>query len=334
MKLGLVYDLRDDYLALGFSEEETAEFDSRATIDALEGALGRLGWDVHRIGRGQELARRLVGGERFDLVFSIAEGLHGRSREAQVPALCEMFDQPYAFSDPLTMAVTLDKPVAKRIVRDSGIPTADFVILERATRDLPDIAFPAFLKPIAEGTGKGCGGRSKVSNKVELKREAARLIEKFHQPVIAESYLAGREFTVGIVGNGANAKVIGVMEIAVKPDADSGIYSYEIKENWEPFVTLALVDDAEAQLAGTRALAAYHALGCRDGARVDLKSDSQGSPQFLEVNPIAGLHPTHSDLPILTTKAGFSYDWLIGEITTSAIARYNLQTSAADIRAA
>lgn len=334
MKLGLVYDLRDDYLALGFSEEETAEFDSRATIDALEGALGRLGWDVHLVGRGQELARRLVSGERFDLVFSIAEGLHGRSREAQVPALCEMFDQPYAFSDPLTMAVTLDKPVAKRIVRDSGIPTADFVIIESAVRKMPDIAFPAFLKPIAEGTGKGCGGRSRVSNKVELKREAARLIAKFHQPVIAESYLAGREFTVGIVGNGTNAIVIGVMEIAVKPDADSGIYSYEIKENWEPFVTLTMVDDAEAQLAGTRAMAAYHALGCRDAARVDLKSDAHGSPQFLEVNPIAGLHPTHSDLPILTTKAGFNYDWLIGEIIASASARYGLSLPAIGVRAA
>lgn len=334
MKLGLVYDLRDDYLTLGYSEEETAEFDSRATIDALSEALGRLGWDVHRVGRGQELARRLAGGERFDLVFSIAEGLHGRSREAQVPALCEMFDQPYAFSDPLTMAVTLDKPVAKRIVRDSGIPTADFVILETAAKKMPEIAFPAFLKPIAEGTGKGCGGRSKVSNKTELKREAARLIEKFRQPVIAESFLAGREFTVGIVGSGAGARVIAVMEIAVKPDADSGIYSYEIKENWEPFVTLSIVDDAEARLAGTRALAAYHALGCRDAARVDLKSDGLGSPQFLEVNPIAGLHPTHSDLPILTTKAGHDYDWLIGEIVTSALNRYAAATPVTNVRAA
>ena len=334
MKLGLVYDLRDDYLALGFSEEQTAEFDSRATIDALDGALGQLGWDVERIGRGQELARRLADGERFDLVFSIAEGLHGRSREAQVPALCEMFDQPYAFSDPLTMAVTLDKPVAKRIVRDSGIPTADFAIISDAGIPLPEIAFPAFLKPIAEGTGKGCGGRSKVSNKAELKREAARLIEKFQQPVIAETYLEGREFTVGIVGNGASARVIAVLEIAVKPDADSGIYSYEIKENWEPFVTLSLADDAEARLAGKRALAAYHALGCRDAARVDLKSDGLRSPQFLEVNPIAGLHPTHSDLPILTVKAGYTYDWLIGEITASACARYGLAFPETGVRAA
>ncbi|MEX0584012.1 MAG: hypothetical protein WD185_10100, partial [Sneathiella sp.] len=183
-------------------------------------------------------------------------------------------------------------------------------------------------------TSKGCGGRSKVSNKAELKRETARLIGKFHQPVIAESYLAGREFTVGIVGNGTDARVIAVMEIVVRPDADSGIYSYEIKENWEQFVTLSIVDDAEAQLAGTRALAAYHMLGCRDAARVDLKSDGYGSPQFLEVNPIAGLHPTHSDLPILTTKAGFSYDWLIGEIIASGCARYGLSFPAAGIRAA
>ena len=120
MRIALVYDLRDDYRALGYSEEEIAEFDSIGTIDALAGALEELGCEPVRVGRGQALAARLAAGERFDLVFSIAEGLKGRSREAQVPALCELFDQPYLFSDPLTAAVALDKGVAKRLVRDAG----------------------------------------------------------------------------------------------------------------------------------------------------------------------------------------------------------------------
>lgn len=324
MKIGFVYDLRDDYLALGFSEEETAEFDQRGTIDAVSDALTHLGWHVEHVGRGQELARRLAAGERFDLVFSIAEGLKGRSREAQVPALCELFDQPYAFSDPLTMAVTLDKPVAKRLVRDHGVATAPFAVIGDLHAKLPEITYPSFVKPVAEGTGKGCANASKVTNEDELQRAAAHILRTFHQPALVEAYLPGREFTVGITGNGTHAKVVAVMELAVNPHADGGVYSYEIKENWEPFVQMRIAADGEAKRAGKTALAAYRALGCRDAARVDVRSDAKGIPQFLEVNPIAGLHPTHSDLPILVTKSGHTYDWLIGRIVSAACARYGI----------
>ncbi|MGP1394873.1 MAG: D-alanine--D-alanine ligase family protein [Inquilinaceae bacterium] len=324
MRLGLVYDLRDDYRALGYSDEETAEFDSAETIAALTAALDGAGWDVVPVGRGQDLARRLAAGERFDLVFSIAEGLRGRSREAQVPALCEMFDQPYALSDPLTMAVTLDKAVAKRLVRDHGIATAPFAVVERPDASPPSLPFPVFVKPVAEGTGKGCANASHVRSEAELKREAARLIAAFDQPALVETYLPGREFTVGIVGTGDDARLIAVMEIAVDPNADGGVYSFSIKQDWEPYVGLTLADDAEARRAGETGLAAYRALGCRDAGRVDLRSDANGVPQFLEVNPVAGLHPTHSDLPILAGKAGLSYDWLIGQIVGSACARYGL----------
>jgi len=334
MKIGFVYDLRDDYLALGFTEEETAEFDQRGTIDAVADALTALGWDVVRVGRGQELARRLVAGESFDLVFSIAEGLKGRSREAQIPALCELFDQPYAFSDPLTMTVTLDKPVAKRIVRDHGIATAPFAVIEDLHSKLPEISYPVFVKPVAEGTGKGCANASKVANESELRAAAAHVLKTFHQPALAEAYLPGREFTVGITGNGNHAKVIAVLEVAVDPHADGGVYSYEIKEDWEPYVQMRIATDGEAKRAGKTALAAYRALGCRDAARVDVRSDAKGIPQFLEVNPIAGLHPTHSDLPILTVKAGHAYDWLIGRIVSAACARYGIAVPKANAVAA
>ncbi|WP_204377233.1 hypothetical protein [Methyloceanibacter superfactus] len=157
MRIALVYDLRDDYRALGFSEDEVAEFDSIDTIDQLAGALETLGCETIRVGRGQALAARLVAGERFDLVFSIAEGVKGRAREAQVPALCELFDQPYLFSDPLTMAASLDKAIAKRLVRDAGVLTPAFAVAERSAAEVGGWdAFPAFVKPLAEGTGKGC----------------------------------------------------------------------------------------------------------------------------------------------------------------------------------
>ena len=136
MRIALVYDLRDDYRALGYSEEEIAEFDSVETIDHLAAALEALGCEAVRVGRGQALAARLVAGERYDLVFSIAEGLKGRSREAQVPALCELFDQPYLFSDPLTLAAALDKGVAKRLVRDAGVQTPAFAVAERTASEL------------------------------------------------------------------------------------------------------------------------------------------------------------------------------------------------------
>lgn len=329
-RVGFVYDLRDDYRALGFSEVETAEFDSRETIDAVAGALTRAGCAVERIGRGQSLAARLAAGERWDLVFSIAEGLSGRSREAQVPALCELFDQPYAFSDALTMAATLDKAVAKRLARDQGVPTAPFALL-RAAEDARtvDLPFPLFVKPVAEGTGKGCEAASLVADRAELEAAAARLIARFRQPAIVETFLPGREFTVGLVGEGAGAEVIGVAEILIREDVADRVYSFANKELCEANVVYRLVDDAEAQAAADAALAAYRALDCRDAARLDFRSDAAGAPQFLEANPIAGLHPTHSDLPIIAELAGRGYDWLIGRIVEGALARVRAERAQA-----
>jgi D-alanine-D-alanine ligase len=329
MRVGFVYDARDEYLAEGYSEVEVAEFDSVSTIEEIEAALTRCGAEVDRVGRGINLARRLAAGDRWDLVFSIAEGVNGRSREAQVPALCEMFGQAYAFSDPLTMAATLDKAVAKRLVRDQGVPTADFALLRQA-EDAQQVAldFPLFVKPVAEGTGKGCESASVVSGPAELTAAAESLIGRFRQPVIAEPFLPGREFTVGILGNGASAQVIGVLEIIVRPEVEDRVYSFENKEECESRVIYRLAEDEEAVLAGKLALAAYEALDCRDAARVDMRSDGRGIPQFLEVNPIAGLHPTHSDLPMLTTFSGRSYDWLIGGILDAAAERHGIVRSA------
>jgi D-alanine-D-alanine ligase len=325
MRVGFVYDLRDEYRALGYSEEDCAEFDTVGTIDALAGAIERQGCEVMRVGRGVVLAERLASGERFDLVFSIAEGLGGRNREAQVPALCELFDQPYVFSDALTMAATLDKAVAKRLVRDAGVATAPFRVLDEAAQaggvKLP---FPVFVKPLHEGTGKGCVANSVAADAVELEAAAADLIRQFRQPVIVEPLLTGREFTVGIVGNGEAARVIAVLEISVSKVLDSGVYSLANKELCEQYVHYRLAEDDEAWLAGERALASYRALQCLDAARIDMRSDETGSPQFLEANPIAGLHPTHSDLPILTALAGHDYDWLIAEILHSACVRQGI----------
>ncbi|MGE3529341.1 MAG: ATP-grasp domain-containing protein [Methyloceanibacter sp.] len=326
MRVALVYDLRDDYRALGFSEEEVAEFDSVETIDALAGALQALGCEPVRVGRGQALAGRLAAGERYDIVLSIAEGVRGRSREAQVPALCELFDQPYLFSDPLTAAAALDKAVAKRLVRDAGVPTPSFAVAERSASELSGwTSFPAFVKPLAEGTGKGCEAGSLVTSQAALQAAAERVIARYRQPALVEQYLPGREFTVGIAGNGEEARVLGVCEILLKPNAEANVYSLHNKELCEELVTYAPAADAEARLAGARALQAYRALQCRDAGRIDFRSDAGGDPYFLEANPLAGLNPSHSDLPILAAQNGIDFVTLIGLILDAGLARYGLE---------
>ncbi|HXG77905.1 MAG TPA: ATP-grasp domain-containing protein [Methyloceanibacter sp.] len=324
MRVALVYDLREDYRALGYSQEEVAEFDTVETVDQLAAALVELGCEPIRVGRGQALAARLVAGERYDLVFSIAEGLKGRSREAQVPALCELFDQPYLFSDPLTLAVALDKAVAKRLVRDAGVPTPHFTVAENAYDIAGWTHFPAFVKPLAEGTGKGCEAASLVQTEAELKAAVRRVVARYRQPALVETYLSGREFTVGIAGNGKDARVLGVCEILLKPNAEANVYSLHNKELCEELVTYAPADDAEARLAASRALSAYRALECRDAARLDFRSDAEGEPHFLEANPLAGLNPWHSDLPILAAQNGVAYVALIGMILDAGLARYGL----------
>jgi D-alanine-D-alanine ligase len=319
MHVGFTYDLRDDYLAAGFTYEETAEFDRIETIDAIDEALRRNGHRVDRIGNVQALARRLVNGDRWDLVFNIAEGVRGYGREAQVPALLDAYNVPFTFSDPLVMALTLHKGMAKRVVRDQGIPTPDFAVVANIEDvERVRLPFPVFAKPVAEGTGRGVGGNSRVTSKTALRKVVGQLLTAYRQPALIETYLPGREFTVGILGAGAEAKAIGVLEVGFTREAESTAYGFVNKKECDVRVTYTLVDDDEARSAGEWAVAAWRALECRDAGRVDLRSAVDGKPQFMEVNPLAGLNPVESDLPILAQQAGMSYERLIGMIVDAA----------------
>ena len=320
MEIGLTYDLRDEYLLLGYGEEETAEFDRGDTIDAIERTLQSLGYATDRIGTAQELSRRLLAGDRWDMVFNIAEGLNGFGREALVPALLDDYGVPYTFSDPLVLSLTLHKAMAKRVVRDAGVPTPDFQVVEKA-EDLAgiDMPYPLFIKPVAEGTGKGITATSKVMNDAQMLVHCKRMLETYCQPVLVETYLPGREFTVGIVGTGDRAVSIGVMEVILKDDAEPEVYSYVNKEKCEELVEYRLVDDPQAKVAEQVALKSYRVLGCADGGRVDLRANENGVVNFIEVNPLAGLHPEHSDLCIIAEKAGLTYRGLIAAIMESAM---------------
>jgi D-alanine-D-alanine ligase len=323
MRIGVTYDLRSDYLAMGYGEEETAEFDSEVTIAALCEALSGLGFAPERIGGVKALVGRLADGERWDAVFNFCEGLSGVSREAQVPALLEAYDIPYVFSDPLTMAITLDKAMCKRVVRDCGVATADFVVIETlAEADRIPLPFPLFLKPVAEGSGKGIGADSKVDDEAALKRTAAKLLDKFRQPILVETFLPGREFTVAITGTGDDACILGVSEIVKKANYVGDGYGFENKEYWEDKVDIVGAPPADAKAAGTLALAAWRALRCRDGGRIDIRDDASGRPHFIEVNPLAGLRPDYSDMCFIAAREGVSYQQLIGKIMESFLKRH------------
>ena len=282
MKLvGMTYDLREDYLKEGYSEEQTAEFDQPATIDAIEETLRSLGYRTDRIGHVRALAKRLIAGDRWDFVFNIAEGMKGFGRESQVPCLLDVYDVPYVFSDPLVLSLTLHKAMAKRIVRDLGIPTPDFAVVEE-TQDISavNLSYPLFVKPMSEGTGKGIDEKSIVRDAGELDVRCRALLEAFSQPVLVETYLPGREFTVGIVGTGRKARVIAVMEVILRENAEKGVYSLMNKEYCEQFVDYTLVTGPEADRVSQVALAAWRGLECRDGGRLDIRADAVGDPPF------------------------------------------------------
>lgn len=320
MTIGITYDLRDDYLQMGYSEEETAEFDRADTIEAIENTLQDLGFRTDRIGHAKNLVQRLAKGDKWDLVFNIAEGMYGTGREALVPALLDAYRIPYVFSGPLVLALTLDKAATKLIVKEAGVATPEhFVVYSEKDIEKINLPFPLFAKPLAEGTGKGIDGQSVIRDREHLAILCTRLLKQFNQPVLVEAYLPGREFTAGVVGTGQDARCIGVMEIVLNHHAESGVYSYVNKEECEERVIYTLTDPAAEQACSDMALKVWNSIAAEDGGRVDIRFDATGLPHFLEVNPLAGLHPEHSDLPILAKLNGIEYRELMGMIMESAL---------------
>lgn len=347
MRVGITYDLRDEYLKAGYSEEETAEFDRADTIDRIEEALQALGHDTDRVGNARQLIERLGAGARWDLVFNICEGLHGTGREAQVPAILDLFEIPYTFADTNVMCACLDKAITKCVVSAAGVPTPGFARIDNLDQAIAlaadlgggsgaaaranvlgaavsTLEIPLFAKPVAEGTGKGVTPASRIGSPEELTNVCKRLLAEHRQPVLVEQFLPGREFTVGLLGTGPDARCLGTLEIILLENAEADVYSYVNKERCEELVEYRLArpeNDPQVQRAEEIALSAWRALGCRDGGRIDVRCDPQGQPSFIEANPLAGLHPEHSDLPMLATALGVPYVELIRSIVDSAATR-------------
>ena len=334
--VGIAYDLKADFEKIAkrtvssdaLPDDAFEEYDSDATVAAIEEALGANGYRTRRLGSGRSfLGRAML--DPGDLVFNIAEGYGTRSREAHVPSALEMLGVPYTHSDPLTLALTLDKAMAKRVVASAGVPTPRFAVLESTDRieSLP-LQYPLIAKPLFEGSSMGVRKHSKVDDAYALRELVDQLLADYREPVLVEEFCSGPEFTVGILGTGAGASVIGAMEIVPKRCAMADfVYSLEVKRNYLEEVEYHAPPRRDPMLVSAVedvALQAYRALACRDVARVDVRIGDDGEPKFLEVNPLPGLNPVTGDLVILARANGLSYADLIGRIVEGARERHGL----------
>jgi D-alanine-D-alanine ligase len=319
MKVGLTFDLRSWYIDRGYSMDETAEFDKQETVDALESAIRNMGHETDPIGNTFQLIEALASGKRWDLVFNITEGLYGDGRESVVPAILDQYKIPYVFSGPVIMGLSLNKHIAKLIASASGVPVSPgFLISVISDLEKCELSYPLFVKPVSEGTGKGITDKSLVKTSDELRVMVEWILKEFNQPALVEEYLPGREFTVGVVGNGDKAATIGGMEVIC---ADNLPYSVEVKEHYENYCSYKPLDPDIEEECRSVALMAWKALNAADAGRIDLKADRHGRICFIEANPLAGLNPVHSDLPMLARMYGIGYQQLMEMIMDAAISR-------------
>jgi D-alanine-D-alanine ligase len=333
--IGIAFDLKSDFAAEletpgAHPEDALEEYDSLTTIEALEHVLAGRGHSVRRMGGGKRFVEAALACKP-DLVFNLSEGRGTRSREAHVPAVCEMLGIRCTHSDPLTMAVSLDKGVAKRLVASYGVPTPRHVVIAdgEVPREL-GLRFPLFAKPLAEGSSMGIRRTSRIESHGALVEWVTKLWLDYKEPVLIEEFCAGPEFTVGILGTGDHAHVVSAMEVVPKQvPPERFVYSLEVKRNlqWKEeveYVAPPRRSAVEIARIETVALEAYRALGCRDVGRIDVRMNAAGEPLFLEANPLPGIAPGWSDLALLFERLGKSYNDLVLAIFDEACRRLGL----------
>jgi D-alanine-D-alanine ligase len=335
--VGVLYNLKRENGARfvsesgGFDEDDDeppdsdAEYDSESTVCAVVEALKEAGHQVVCI-EGNERFLETIHHVPIDIAFNMCEGICGESRESHIPAILEMLGIPYTGSGVLSLALSLDKPAAKRMFEYSGVNTPQFEVFPPGVTPIgTSLKFPCFVKPAHEGSSMGITPSSRVDNEFDLVKEVARIHRLYKQEALVEEYIDGRELTVGILGN-EDPIFLPIMEINFDPcpDPHKGIYSRLFKAKWsDDLFYLCPAPLSEEVEYGLRSLAlsAFHALGCRDVARVDIRIDRSGSMHVLEVNPLPGLSPGYSDLPRMAEAGGIDYVTLVNMILNNAIER-------------
>jgi len=326
LRVGFAFNVKRIAAHTPDDDDSEAEYDSPKTLQAIREAIASYGHEVVDLEANQELPQKLAT-LPVDVVFNIAEGLKGRNRESQVPAMLELLDIPYTGSDPTALAIALDKGLAKRMVRQAGINTPDFMLMSTGKERIPKELnrFPLIVKPVAEGSSKGVMPKSVVKSEQELREVARELVQKYRQAALVEEYISGREFTVGLLGE-RRPRILPPMEICFTDKSEvNPVYSFEHKLDWTNRIKYdvpAKVDPAELRDIEKAARQVFTALGCRDVARIDFRMDASGKVYFIECNPLPGLTPGWSDLCMIATAAGMDYRTLIGEILAGAIRRY------------
>ncbi|KKP59589.1 MAG: D-alanine-D-alanine ligase-like protein [Candidatus Magasanikbacteria bacterium GW2011_GWC2_34_16] len=338
MHIGLVYNMRHTKPDLNNPEYlKEAEFDEPTTIEGMTRALEKLGHTVVGIEANEDAYEKLRNlKSKIDLVFNVAEGMHGADREAQLPAMMEMLQIPYTGPKPLGYAVGLNKSVAKEILTSYGIATPHWMTVSKLSylEENPVNFFPVIAKPLAEGSSKGITAKNLVDNTEDLKNLVAELLEKFHQPVIIEEYLPGREFTVAVIGN--PARVLPIVEITFNelPEGMPKFDHFEAKwiydnpeQQKDPVICPAVLTPELKSKIEELCLRSFDALEMRDWARIDVRLDKNGTPSFIEVNCPPGVMPDPKDNSRFVRAAladGLSYEKMLEEILQSACKRYGI----------
>jgi D-alanine--D-alanine ligase len=320
LRVGLAFNMKRIDSAAG--DDREAEYDAPETIQAITGAIESHGHVVVPLEATPDFPRVLMA-SNVDVVFNIAEGMVGRSREAQVPSLCELLGVPYTGSDSATLSICLDKSLAKRLL--VGVDTPAFQVLVTGREKMRPLRYPVIVKPNQEGTSKGITDKSVCDDEARLRVVARELIDRYGQPALVEEYIFGRELTVGLLGE-RKPRVLPPMEVVfLSQKGDRPVYDYECKQDWQRHVRYecpAVLTKDEARAVERASRTTFMTLGCRDVARVDLRLTPGGRVFVIEVNPLPGLTPDYSDLCLIANGTGIEYRTLIGEILSGAIKRW------------
>jgi len=322
LRIGLAYNVKRAH------GDDEAEYDSPETIESIRNVLESLGHLVISLEALPNLVEKLEK-SGVDLVFNIAEGTYGRNREAHIPALLEFLAIPFTGSDSATMMLTLDKALTKKIVRFAGVNTPNYKLLRGSSDKLrAGMQFPLMVKPNAEGSSKGIFDDSVVTDMAGMWSKVHHINDHYKQPALVEEFLPGREFTVGLIGNGDHVRVLPIMEIEfMEKNIPFNTYNFRVKQDWKTAVRYIVPADITPQLKTEMeemSLKTFRHLMCRDCARIDIRLDSTGKPHLMEVNPLPGLSPGYSDLVFIAEAAGMTHADLVREILENAVKRYFL----------